>query len=59
MADNNIINGVDVTELFNTIEAIKGKPDIREVQVSCDQQMDQRYPLSCNDQKSLWRFKGG
>lgn len=28
MADNNIINGVNVTELFNTIEAIKGQPDI-------------------------------
>ncbi|MBP1748656.1 MAG: OsmC family protein, partial [Deltaproteobacteria bacterium] len=28
MADNKIVNGVNVTELFNTIEAIKGKPDI-------------------------------
>jgi uncharacterized OsmC-like protein len=28
MADNNVINGVNVTELFNTIEAIKGNPDI-------------------------------
>jgi uncharacterized OsmC-like protein len=28
MADNNVINGVNVTELFNTIEAIKGKPDV-------------------------------
>lgn len=28
MADNNSINGVNVTELFNTIEAIKGEPDI-------------------------------
>jgi len=28
MADNKIVNGVNVTELFNTIEAIKGRPDI-------------------------------
>jgi uncharacterized OsmC-like protein len=28
MADNNSINGVNVTELFNTIEAIKSEPDI-------------------------------
>jgi uncharacterized OsmC-like protein len=28
MADNIIVNGVNATELFNTIEAIKGKPDI-------------------------------
>jgi uncharacterized OsmC-like protein len=28
MADNNSINGVNVAELFNTIEAIKGEPDI-------------------------------
>jgi uncharacterized OsmC-like protein len=28
MADNKMVNGVNVTELFNTIEAIKDKPDI-------------------------------
>jgi uncharacterized OsmC-like protein len=28
MADNKIINGVDVKQLFSTIDAIKGKPDI-------------------------------
>ena len=28
MADNKMVNGVNVTELYNTIEAIKGKPDI-------------------------------
>lgn len=28
MTDNKILNGVKVTELFNTIEAIKGNPDI-------------------------------
>jgi uncharacterized OsmC-like protein len=28
MADDKIVNGVNVTELFNTIEAVKGKPKI-------------------------------
>jgi uncharacterized OsmC-like protein len=28
MADTKIVNGINVTELFNTIEAIKGNPDI-------------------------------
>lgn len=28
MADNKTVNGINVTELFNTIEAIKGRPDI-------------------------------
>ncbi|MHB8109315.1 MAG: OsmC family protein [Syntrophorhabdaceae bacterium] len=28
MADNKMVSGVNVSDLFNTIEAIKGKPDI-------------------------------
>ena len=28
MANNNMINGVDVKGLFSTIDAIKGKPEI-------------------------------